>query len=253
MKQGLKYIGVLSLMLGLLVAFTPQEESAKDIIQKAIDLSNGISSKGEVEMKIVRTKWTRTVKMKSWSLGSDYSMILITAPAADKGQVFMKRDKDMWNYIPKINRMIKMPPSMMSQGWMGSDMSNDDMVKMNSLITDYDHKILGSETVNGIDCHKIQLIPHEDAAVVWGKIEIWIAKNEYYQMKTIQYDEDMEAVTKTIASEIKQYGTRSLPSKFELIPMDKKGQKTIVTTISQEFDIELKEDFFTQQNMKRVR
>jgi outer membrane lipoprotein-sorting protein len=243
------FIGISILFL---VSFTSQD-SAKEIIQKSLDKVNGLTSKGIMEMKIVRPKWSRTVTMKSWSKGSDYSMIYITAPASDKGQVFLKRETEMWNWIPTINRMMKIPPSMMNQGWMGSDFTNDDLVKMNSLIRDYSHKILRTETIGGLPCHLIELIPHPDAPVVWGKIEMWISKKEFFQMKAIYYDEDMEGVTKMTASEIKNVGNRTIPSKLVMIPLTKKNQKTIMTIKKQTFDIKLDESFFSQQNMKRVK
>lgn len=120
-------------------------QDAREIVEKANELSMGLTSRGEMTMTIERPKWTRTVSMKSWSKGTEFYMILITAPARDKGQVFLKRNNDMWNWMPSISRMIKLPPSMMSQSWMGSDFTNDDLVKMNSIVDDYHHKLVGEE------------------------------------------------------------------------------------------------------------
>ena len=245
---------ILGLSLGLfsLLSFTSQD-SAKNIVQKSLDKVNGLTSEAVMEMQIVRPKWSRTVTMKSWSKGSDYSMIYITAPASDKGQVFLKRKTEMWNWIPTINRMMKIPPSMMNQGWMGSDFTNDDLVKMNSLIRDYTHKILRKETISGLPCHLIQLTPLPDAPVVWGKIEMWVSEKEFFQMKAIYYDEDMQGVTEMTASDIKNVGNRTIPSKLEMIPLTKKNQKTIMIIKKQTFDIKLDDSFFSQQNMKRIK
>jgi outer membrane lipoprotein-sorting protein len=235
-----------------LVSFITQE-TGKEIIQKSLDKVNGQTSTAIMEMQIVRPKWSRSVTMKSWTKGSDYSMIYITAPASDKGQVFLKREIEMWNWIPTINRMMKIPPSMMSQGWMGSDFTNDDLVKMNSLVRDYNHTILRTETISGLSCHVIELIPLPDAPVVWGKIEIWVSELDFFQMKAVYYDEDMQGVTKMTASEIKNVGNRTIPSKLVMIPLTKKNQKTIMTIKEQTFDIDLDDGFFSQQNMKRVK
>ena len=245
---------ILGLSLGLfsLLSFTSQD-SAKNIVQKSLDKVNGLTSEAVMEMQIVRPKWSRTVTMKSWSKGSDYSMIYITAPASDKGQVFLKRKTEMWNWIPTINRMMKIPPSMMNQGWMGSDFTNDDLVKMNSLIRDYTHKILRKETISGLPCHLIQLTPLPDAPVVWGKIEMWVSEKEFFQMKAIYYDEDMQGVTEMTASDIKNVGNRTIPSKLEMIPLTKKNKKTIMIIKKQTFDIKLDDSFFSQQNMKRIK
>ncbi len=238
---------------GIMILSVTNAQDAKEIVKKANDLAMGKTSRGTMTMTIERPTWSRTVSMKSWSMGNDYYMILITEPARDKGQVFLKRGSDMWNYIPSINRMIKIPPSMMSQSWMGSDFTNDDLVKMNSIVEDYDHTITGSENVGGYDCFKIQLIPHDDAAVVWGKIILWIDKDEYYEMKVEYYDEDMKLVTIQTAGNIKQFGDRKLPSYMEMIPVDKPGQKTIINTDEAEFNVEIPESFFSQQNMKQVK
>lgn len=235
------------------VTIFAQDLTAKQIIEKANNLTLGRSAKGEMEMTIERPSWSRTISMKTWSLGREYSLIYITSPARDKGQVFLKRKTEMWNWMPTVSRMMKIPSSMMGQSWMGSDFTNDDLVRMNSIVEDYTHKILAEENIGGFDCYKIELIPKEDAAVVWGKLVVWVAKDEYYTMKQMNYDEDMILVNSMTSSEVKQMGDRKLPSKMELIPADKKNQKTIIVTKWQEFNVDLDEGFFSQQNMKRIR
>lgn len=230
-----------------------QDISAKQIIEKANNLTLGKSAKGEMEMTIERPSWSRTISMKTWSLGREFSLIYITQPARDRGQVFLKRQSEMWNWMPTVSRMIKIPSSMMGQSWMGSDFTNDDLVRMNSIVEDYDHSIMSEETINGYPCWKVQLIPKEEAAVVWGKLVVWVAKDEFYTMKQESYDEDMLKVNTMTASDIKQMGDRKLPARMELIPADKKNQKTIIVTKWQEFGIDITEDFFSQQNMKRIR
>ena len=242
----------LILLIGNTVAFS-QQLTAKQIIEKADNLQRGKTNLSTFSMTIVRPKWTRTIEMKNWSKGRDYAMTYITAPAKDKGQVFLKRKTEMWNWVPSISRMIKIPPSMMSQGWMGSDYTNDDILKESSIVVDYNQKIVGSEAIDGIDCYKIELMPKEEAAVVWGKVIKWISKKEYWQLKTEYFDEDNELVRTELASEIKQFSDRKLPSKLEIIPADKPGQKTEVIIKSAKFNIKLDDGFFSQQNMKRVR
>jgi len=241
---------ILTVMLFAVQLFA---QHATEIVQKANDLSLGKTSQGEMTMTIERPTWTRTVSMKSWSEGTDNYMILITAPARDKGQVFLKSGKDMWNWMPAISRMIKLPPSMMSQSWMGSDFTNDDLVKMNSIVEDYTHKILGEEKFDEFECFKIELLPKENAAVVWGKIIMWIAKDEYFQMKAQYFDEDMELVNTQIASRITQFNDRKIPAHIEMIPADKEGNKTIMDMKNQKFNENIPAGFFSQQNMKRVK
>jgi len=247
-----KLIFSLIVLLFTLNSVEAQDLTAKQIIEKADDLQRGETNKGEMSMTIVRPKWERTITMKSWSKGREYSMTYITSPVKDKGQVFLKRESEMWNWVPSINRMIKIPPSMMAQGWMGSDYSNDDILKESSIVVDYEHKIIGEEKVDNIVCYKLELIPKEDAAVVWGKVLKWISKDEFWQMKTEYYDEDNELIRTEVASEVKTFGDRDLPSKIEIIPADKPGQKTLIIILSSEFNIKLDDGFFSQQNMKRV-
>ena len=246
---------ILSLVTLILVGLSgySQDLTAKQIIVKADNLQRGESNRGEMSMTIIRPKWQRAIKMKVWSKGRDYSMTYITSPAKDKGQVFLKRKNEMWNWVPSISRMIKIPPSMMSQGWMGSDYSNDDILKESSIVVDYTHKLIGSEKVDGIDCYKIELTPKEDATVVWGKVIKWVSKDGFWQMKNEYFDEDNELVRTEKASKIKQFGDRKLPSYLEIIPADKPGQKTVVNILKSEFNVKLDEGFFSQQNMRRIR
>ncbi|MFO7615569.1 MAG: outer membrane lipoprotein-sorting protein [Bacteroidales bacterium] len=230
-----------------------QELSAKEIVDRANQLANGETSFGNLKMTIVRPNWSREVEMKAWSIRTEYSMIYITAPARDKGQVFLKRQNEMWNYMPSIDRMIKIPPSMMGQSWMGSDFTNDDLVRMNSIVEDFEHKITATESLDGYECWKIELIPKYDAAVVWGKIYLWISKKEFYQLKGEYFDEDGGLVNTMIASDIKKMGDRFLPGKMVMIPADKPKNQTILETIDMDFDIPLEEGFFSQQNMKNIR
>ena len=228
-------------------------QNVEEIIRMADEKFRGESSRGQTTMIIERPNWTREISMKTWSLGNDYSMIFITAPAKEKGQVFLKRENEMWNWVPTIERMIKIPPSMMMQSWMGSDFTNDDLVRESSLEKDYNHKLLGEESVQGYVSYKIELIPKPDAPVVWGKILMWVSKNEYHWLKAEYYDEDEELVNIEILSEIKKMDDREMPTRMEMIPAEKNGHKTVLIFDEIEFDVDLNESFFSQQNMRRIR
>jgi outer membrane lipoprotein-sorting protein len=243
----------LTLIILVFITGILNAQNAEEIVRQADEKFRGSSSNGQTTMIIERPAWSREITMKSWSLGNDYSMIYITAPAKEKGQVFLKRKNEMWNWIPTIERMIKIPPSMMMQSWMGSDFTNDDLVRESSLVKDYSQEIIGEENIRNYDCYKIRLLPHPDAAVVWGKIIMWISKEDYYWLKAEFYDEDGELVNTEILSEIKLLDDRKLPTRMEMIPSDKNGHKTILIFNDIEFDVNLDESFFSQQNMRRVR
>ena len=230
-----------------------QAQDAKEIIKKAYDKMEGESSEMEMVMTIVRPTWQRAVSFKTWGKGRDYSLTLITAPPKESGQTFLKLKKDMWSWNPTINRMIKLPPSMLSQGWMGSDYSNDDILKESSIVVDYHHKIIENQTIEGYDCYQIQLDPKEEAAVVWGKIIMWVSKDEYYQLRSEYFDEDGYLVKTHVLSDIKFMYDRKIPTHFEIIPEDKPNQKTLVDIKSVKFNIKIPESFFSQQNMKTIK
>ncbi len=238
----------------LLLAGIAYGQSATEIIKIADQRARGItSSRGEMKMTIVRPSWTREISIKSWAKGQDYSLMLITAPARDKGAAFLKREKEIWNWQPSIDRSIKLPPSMMMQSWMGSDFTNDDLVRESSVVIDYTHALLGSDIVEDLECHKIELTPKPEAPVVWGRVISWISKDDYLQLKTEFYDEDDYLVNTMLGKEVKMMGGRLLPSRLEIIPADKEGHMTVIEQQDLVFDEPIKESFFSIQNMKRVR
>ncbi len=228
-------------------------QDAKEIVRKSDELIKSESSYAEVTMTVVKTDWSRTIGMKMWALEPEYAIIYITEPARDKGSVTLKRKKEVWNWIPTAQKVIKIPPSMMLQSWMGSDFTNDDLVKESSIVNDYTHTIVGEEIFDGYDCYKIESIPKPDAGVVWGKLLIWVAKNEYFQLKVEFFDEDEFIVKTYIGDDIKEMGGRTIPTHWEMIPMDKPGEKTVFIYNKIEFNYNVKEAFFSERNMKRVR
>ena len=243
---------ILTLIL-LFVATIASTQDIKEIIRKADEKMRGTSSQGEMTMTIVRPTWSRTVSMKNWSLGNDFSLIYITTPAKEKGQVFLKRHKEMWNWVPNIERMIKIPPSMMMQSWMGSDFTNDDLVKESSLEKDYTHKLIGEEVIQNLHSYKIELTPLPDAPVVWGKVMMWVSKEELHWLKAEYYDEDGYLVNTEILTDIKIMDDREMPTRMEMIPADEEGHKTVIVFDRIEFNKKINESFFSQQNMKRIR
>jgi outer membrane lipoprotein-sorting protein len=242
--------------IGLLncLVINSQSLTATDIIRKADENFNGEkSSIVMMSMTIIRPAWQRTVEFKSWSLGKEYSLTLITAPAKDAGQTFLKRLNEMWDWNPAINRLIKLPPSMMSQGWMGSDYTNDDVLRESSVVNDYSHEITGEETIAGLKCYKIKLIPKKDAVVVWGHQIRWVDKKNFLVMKTELYDEDGVLVRTETGGDIKTMDGRVIQTRIELVPAEDPRNKTVLVIKNIKFNAPLQESFFSQQNMKNIR
>jgi len=241
------------LYLFLLLAATSSAQNAYEIIKRSDEHIRGLSNKAEMTIEIQRSKWSRTMEIKAWSLGNEFSFILVESPARDKGTVFLKRENEIWNWQPKIEKVIKLPPSMMMQSWMGSDFTNDDLIKESSILTDYTHKIIGDSTLIDRPCYIIELTAKADAAVVWGKINLFIDKKDYLQLASEFYDEDGYLINKMEASDIRNFDGKVLPAQLEMTPYEEDGQRTILSYKSMVYNIDIDESFFTKQNMKRLR
>lgn len=252
-KKIIKVFFLLFIILSFLQNNYAQSLSAKEIIRKADEKGRGKTSTGSMTLTIIRPDWTRSISLKSWTKGREYSLIYITFPAKEKGQVFLKRQKEMWNWVPSIERMIKIPPSMMMQSWMGSDYTNDDLVKESSLVVDYTQKLLGTEDVRDQKCYKVELTPLPDAAVTWGKIITWITVDGFNQWKTEYYDEDKNLINLLNAYNIKKMGDREIPTRLEIEPIGKKGKKTILEINAIAFNQPISDIFFSQQNLKSIK
>lgn len=257
LTKKLSAIGVLTMLIitcsYLFTHSTVKAQSPSEIIERMEDVMRGESSYAEMTMTIERPRYTRNVSMRAWAMGEDYSLILITAPARDQGTTFLKRENEIWNYVPNIDRTIKMPPSMMSQSWMGSDFTNDDLVRESSTAEDYEHRILREEEYNGREAWVLELIPKPDTPIVWGKVLIWVDKEHYIQLRVENYDQRDELANTIEFSDIGEMGGRIFPAKMALTPADKPEQRTIMEYENLEFDVDVSESFFTQQNMRRIR
>jgi outer membrane lipoprotein-sorting protein len=249
----MKYLILSQVVLLILPSLTMAQMTAREIIDEADKKMQGKSSSSEMTMEIIRPDWKREIGIKGWALDKEYSLMLITSPARDKGSAFLKREKEIWNWQPSIDRVIKLPPSMMMQSWMGSDFTNDDLVKESSIVRDYEHTLVGDTTMMDRDTWIIELIPKEDAAVVWGRIRAYITKGDYLQLLFKYYDEDEFLVNTMVLSDIKEIGGKILPTRMEIIPAENPDQKTVIVYQDIDFDVNLKEDFFSIQNMKRIR
>ena len=228
-------------------------QTALEIIEKADSKMRGESSYSEISITTIRPKWQKTMTLKNWTKGSDFAVSLVIAPAKEKGSVFLKRGNQVWNYIPSLERTIKLPPSMMMQSWMGTDLTNDDLIKQSSTVTDYSHKIIGTETVEDLACWKIELIPKEDATVVWGKMIIWIDKIDFMQLKSEFYDEDYELINIMLGSKISSFSGKKLPALMEFIPLEDEGHKTIIEYVKWEFNSLVPESYFSTQYVSRLK
>ena len=222
-------------------------DEAHDIMKKIDNNMRGQNVYMQMKMSITSMGHTRTMKIQTWSKGTKKSFVKTIYPPKDKGITFLSLDNQMWQYVPKIERIIKIPPSMMLQNWMGSDITNDDMVKQSSIVEDYDAKILKKEGTVVM----MQLTPKEDAAVVWGKIVSEIDLLTYTSQKDIFYDEDGEEVRVFYYKDIKQYGQYYMPTYWKLQPVNKPGNFTEIFLEEVKYDSDISEQYFKKSALKR--
>ncbi len=225
-----------------------------EVLNRSYDNQLGKNSISELKMTIVRPQWQRELTLKSWSYGRDYYLIYILSPARDKGQVFLKRENNLWNWIPNINRSIKIPSSMMSGSWMGSDFSNNDLVRERTYVNDYNSKFLDDETKQGFDSYKIELIAKETAPVIWSKIEVWVDKEHFNVVQADFFNEDNEVISRQEMSDFKYFSDSFLPGIVTITPLKDEGHSTVIETINIEFDLDdIDEEMFSIQRMKNIR
>lgn len=241
---------ILTLFIPFIIPVFVCSQDAKDIVSKADEKMRGKTSQIEMTIRTVRPAWSREMDIKAWMKGTDYAMIVIQSPAKDKGIVFLKRKKEVWNWMPTLERTIKLPPSMMSQSWMGTDFTNDDLVKESSIVNDYLHSIIGDTTIDNRVCYIIQMIPKPEAAVVWSKLIVCIDKIDFLELHTRFYDEDGKLINIMNAYDIKIMDGRLIPTHFEMIPTDKKNQKTEMIYKNIQYNKPIEDNFFTTEKMK---
>lgn len=245
---------ILYTLLIMLFFQESQEPSltAKQVVKRATDNVRGESSQSELIIRTVRPTWQREMTLKTWTKGDKYAMILVKSPVKDQGVAFLKRDKEVWNWVPVLERSIKMPPSMMTQSWMGTDFTNDDLVKESSMVEDYEHSFAGDTTIANRDCYVIKMIPKPEAAIVWGKLIVCIDKTDFLELHSKFYDEEGELINIMNASDIKRMDGRLIPTYLEMIPAGKRNQKTILVYSNVSFNKPIDVSFFTLQQMKNL-
>ncbi len=221
-----------------------QETDARKIILDAWNYYRGKSSIVVTDMTIHRTSWERSMTIKAWSRGLDDSVFLITEPAKDKGNGTLKKGSEMWTYNPKINRVIKLPPSLMSQSWMGSDFSNNDLAKADSILNDYTHQITGKETHDGLEVYVVKAVAKPQAPVVWGS-QILKVRSDKILLYEGFFDEDGVLVKEMAADKIEMLGGRLFPTVWTMRKSESSGEYTSLHYKEAKFDTEVPDRYFS--------
>lgn len=227
--------------------------SIPELVDKANKALRGDSSRARVTMTITTPHWTRTMDIEGWNRGRQMAFIEILGPAKDKGNITLRRKNEMWLWMPKVERVIKIPPTMMHSSWQGSDFTYEDIVKADSIVKDYDHKLLRVVDHPDHKTYEVEADPKPDAPVVWGKVLLWIAQygDDVVGEKEEDYSERGDLIRTIKFSDLKLLGGRRLPSRLECIPETRKGRRTILVYRSLDFDLPLPDSFFSLSRLER--
>jgi len=248
---------VLQIPLFLLVIFAPAwsaaaDEDPREIVKAAIEHWRGVASTGEMTMIIHRPDWERTMTMQSWTQGNKESLVRVLAPQKDRGNGTLMIDNSMWNYSPKVNRVIKVPSSMMGQSWMGSDFSNKDVSRADDIVDQYTHTLLDTIKQDGKTVWVIQSVPLEEAAVVWGR-EVLTVREDLILLEQLYYDQDDVLVKKLEALEIGEMGGRTIAVRQRMSKADEPEEWTEMRVNSMDYDAQIGDNIFTLANLRNPR
>jgi outer membrane lipoprotein-sorting protein len=225
---------------------------ARSIVRDAVDHWRGLSSYSEMTMVIHRPDWERSMTMRAWTKGDKKSLVRVIEPTKDRGNGTLTDDNNMWTFSPKVNRVIKIPSSMMGQSWMGSDFSNKDVARSDAIIDQYDHTLLGTEEIDGFTVYEIQSIPHEDAAVVWGR-EVLRIRDDHVVLHHSFYDQDGELVKTLETLEVAEMGGRTVAKRQRMAKAASPEEWTEIQMLLIEYETDIRDSVFTQSNLRNPR
>jgi outer membrane lipoprotein-sorting protein len=225
---------------------------AQIIVENSFNYVRGNASIATVEMTIHRPDWERKMTIKAWTRGRKDSLFYIQSPPKDHGNGTLKKSREMWMYNPKVNRIIKVPPSMMSQSWMGSDFSNNDLSKSDSFVDDYIHSIVGSEIHEGHKVYVIKSMPKPEAPVIWGMQMLKIREDNIWLSQEF-YDEDLKPVKVMTTLQIQMMGGKLYPKVWRMREVDKEDRYTQLTYKSLTFKKDLPDSLFTLTSLRKAR
>jgi len=241
-----------ALLILALTSFTQEKVDIEDVVKKLDELYRSETSYARMKMTIVTTHWERTLELEAWSKGMDQTFILINSPKKEKGTATLRIGNEMWNYLPKTDKVMKIPPSMMSGSWMGSDFTNDDLVRETSWLDDYEYKFIQPDYAEEGFLY-IEYIPKEDVPTVWTKVVEAVRESDYLPAWSKFYDEKGELIRTMNLKNIQEMGGKKIPTIMELIPEDEEGNKTTMEYIEAKFSIPLDDDIFSLRNLRKKR
>jgi hypothetical protein len=203
-----------------------------------------------MEMRIKTRHWTRTLGMESWSLGKDYSLVRIRKPRKERGTATLKAKRDLFIYLNRTGRTIKITSGMLGGSWMGSHFTNDDLIRQTRMSKDYTIKLKFRGTEKGVQVYRFVCKARPDAAVVWDRVVATVRQADLQPLHQEFYDEDGKKQRVMEFSEHRQVGDRVLPTVMLMKPMDQPGEFTRVTVKEIDFSVKLDRSFFSLHRLK---
>lgn len=238
-----------ALLLIVLPGTASAQSDAYHLVASAIDLTRGTTSYAEISMRIHRPDWERNSSLVAWTSGREDALIRFTAPAKDAGNATLKDDDRMWTYTPRLNRVIRLPYSLMSQSWAGSDFSYNDLSRTDALLNEYELSITETVESDGHTVYTVHAVPHEDAPVVWGR-EVLVLRDDYVLLSHTFHDQAGEPLKQLVARDIGELGGRTFATRIRMSKLDEEDHWTEVVYEAIEFDIELDPGLFTVYTLR---
>ena len=242
------------LILGIIISISNSHAdilTAAKILDNVDDLYRSNASHGILTLSVTTVNWQRTLTLEQWSKGEDKSLIKILKPKKEKGLATLRVDKNMWNYMPKVKRVVKIPSSMMSSSWMGSHFTNDDLVKQSRMAEDYTFSITFEGMNDGKEIIEITCLPNKEAAVVWGKVEVVVYADDYLPLRMTYYDEDLLLSRTLEFTNIEMMNGKIMPTKMSMIPSNELGESTTVKWEEIQFDVTIDDEFFSLRKLQQ--
>jgi hypothetical protein len=215
-----------------------------------MDQTRGESSYGIMTMNVVNPDWERSITMEWWERGEERFLVRVMSPARDVGNGTLKIDNNLWNYIYAFDETVHIPPAMMAQSWMGSDFTNDDVVRESSIVDDYEHVLEGIEEIDGVRCYSILMSADPTTPVPWLTLRLYLRTEDLLPLREEYFDDDMDLARYMVFSEFKFMYDRITPTVMRMIPLDEEGRYTEIIYVDMEYDIELDDDVFSLQNLQ---
>ncbi|MGB8474024.1 MAG: outer membrane lipoprotein-sorting protein [Candidatus Acidiferrum sp.] len=228
-----------------------QQPNADELVRRGDEAVRGKTEEGILTMTVRTPDWQRTLELRYWAVNPDKTFIRVTGPAKEAGTATLRLGSNMWNYLPSVERTIKIPPSLMLESWMGSDFTNDDLVRESSLVKDYDHRMDGEANEGGDACYRITATAKPEAPVVWTRIVLYVRKSDAIPRREEYYDSKGKVQKILTFDEIRKTSGKLYPMRWKMVSATKSGHETVLQFTKLTLDRPISNSIFTQENLRQ--